>query len=110
MPSGSKPGEHRGGRKAGQPNKPTRDLIERWDELGFDPIDKAIEIIEQQKIKNKDKMRDADIVQACIKLAEFKYPKRKPNDAPKDVEDLYVDKVYTTEWGNRRETSDAKDD
>jgi hypothetical protein len=105
MPSGSKPGEHRGGRKAGKPNKPTRDLIERWDELGFDPIDMAVQLVnDSKKISDKDKLN------ACVKMAEFKYPKRKPNDAPKDVEDLYVDKVYTTEWGNRRETSDAKDD
>ena len=39
MPAGSKPGERRGGRKKGTPNKETRTLQEKLDSLGCDPIE-----------------------------------------------------------------------
>lgn len=77
--------------------------------MGFDPIDMAIELLNsQKKASMKTRMRPHDIVNACIKLAEFKYPKRKPNDAPPPdpTANGDVTKVYTTEWGSRKEASD----
>lgn len=38
MPAGSKPGEHRGGRKPGTPNKPTQLLRERLAAIGCDYV------------------------------------------------------------------------
>jgi hypothetical protein len=39
MPRGSAPGERRGGRKKGTPNKRTAEVTERLAELGCDPIE-----------------------------------------------------------------------
>ena len=39
MPRGSRPGEHRGGRKLGTPNRATADVIAKLEALGCDPIE-----------------------------------------------------------------------
>src|SRR5690349_18425261 len=39
MPRGSKPGERRGGRKKGTPNRSTVAIHEKLDRLGLDPIE-----------------------------------------------------------------------
>lgn len=39
MPRGSKPGERRGGRKKGTPNKPCHDIADKLQRLGCDPIE-----------------------------------------------------------------------
>ena len=39
MPQGSAPGEKRGGRTKGTPNKATADVVARLAELGCDPIE-----------------------------------------------------------------------
>lgn len=39
MPRGSKPGERRGGREAGTPNRITLTIAEKLQELGCDPIE-----------------------------------------------------------------------
>ena len=39
MPAGSAPGERRGGRAKGTPNKATADVVTRLAELGCDPIE-----------------------------------------------------------------------
>jgi hypothetical protein len=39
MPRGSKPGERRGGRKKGTPNKLTQDVMAKLEALGCDPIE-----------------------------------------------------------------------
>jgi len=38
MPAGSKPGEHRGGRKPGTRNKRTQAVADKLEELGCDPV------------------------------------------------------------------------
>ena len=95
-----------GGRSKGVVNKKTQDLLARLDGMGFDPIDKAIEIIRGKGLDAAEK------VNACLRLAEFFYPKKKAvevsNDNAKDVQQ--VDKVYVSEWGSRKEVSDAKEE
>ena len=44
MPRGSKPGEHRGGRRAGTPNKVTIEVITKLNALGCDPIESMARI------------------------------------------------------------------
>lgn len=39
MPRGSRPGERRGGRKKGTPNKPCHDIADKLQRLGCDPIE-----------------------------------------------------------------------
>lgn len=105
MGAGAKPGERRGGRQAGVPNKKTRSLLERMEALNFDPIDFAIQLI-----NGKTGLKSSEKVTACLKLAEFIYPKRKSIEVNDKPEESLVDKVYRTEWGNRREVSDAKEE
>jgi hypothetical protein len=44
MPRGSKPGEYRGGRKKGTPNKITQDVAKTLDELGCNPLELSARI------------------------------------------------------------------
>ena len=74
MPRGSKPGEHRGGRRAGTPNKRTLDVIERLDALGCDPIEGMARIAMDQG--NSPELRG----KMFAELAGYVAPKRKAID------------------------------
>jgi len=74
MPSGSKPGEHRGGRKVGAKNKRTvlaTSVRERLEELGCDPIEILARIADDPK-------NAADVrVRAASELSRYLWPQRK---------------------------------
>jgi hypothetical protein len=50
VPRGSKPGERRGGRQAGTPNKVTQDLVARLEELRCDPLELSAKIANGQEL------------------------------------------------------------
>ena len=73
MPRGSKPGERRGGRQKGTPNKDTKALCDRIAERypGWDPVEAMAEIAQ-------DDTNDVMIRLAALKeIAQYIHPKRK---------------------------------
>lgn len=66
------------GRKKGTPNKKTLKLIEIMDELKYDPARALIELLPELDPKDKAFVH--------VKLMEYKYPKRRPEDADGDPE------------------------
>lgn len=50
MPRGSLPGERRGGRQKGTPNKATQNLVSRLEELGCDPLELSAKIALGQEL------------------------------------------------------------
>lgn len=71
MPSGSKPGERRGGRAPGTPNKRTLHLLDRLTELGCDPLESLVTIA-------LDPATDLALrVRILSDLLPYLYPKRK---------------------------------
>lgn len=48
MPRGSKPGERRGGREVGTPNKATASMQQRLEQLGCDPIALQVLIVQNK--------------------------------------------------------------
>lgn len=104
--SGRKEGTPKtGGRKKGTPNKRTLDLLARFAAIDFDPVDLAVTLL-----RNSKKIPDGQKVAVLIRLAEFVYPKRKPNESPVEAKDQNVDRVYVSEWGSRKEVSDSQDE
>ena len=71
MPSGSQPGENRGGRAPGTPNKRTAELVERLAELECDPVEGLAKIAADP---NTDAVLRARILSD---LMPYLYPKRK---------------------------------
>ncbi|SRR5258708_10899904 len=49
MPRGSQPGEHRGGRQKGTPNKKTREFIERIAASGLVPLEYMLSVMRDEK-------------------------------------------------------------
>ena len=77
MPRGSKPGERRGGRKKGTPNKRTekvkQSIQETIEKIGCDPLEAMFEIAIQAK-------KEGDLslaLNAYKELAQYVAPKRK---------------------------------
>lgn len=73
MPRGSKPGERRGGRKKGVPNKATLDVAERIKALGCDPIEGMVKVANMA-------LEEKDLTVAgrmYTELAQYVAPKRK---------------------------------
>ena len=71
MPQGSQPGERRGGRTAGTPNKRTVELVERLAELACDPVEGLVRIA-------NDPATDAALrARVYADLLPYLYPKRK---------------------------------
>jgi hypothetical protein len=71
MPSGSKPGEHRGGRAKGTPNKATQDVRDKLAALGCDPIEGMAKIA--MDLANPPELRG----KMFAELAGYIAPKRK---------------------------------
>ena len=71
MSSGSQPGERRGGRAPGTPNKRTTELIERLVELECDPVEGLARIAADP---NTDAVLRARVY---ADLLPYLYPKRK---------------------------------
>ena len=71
MPRGSKPGEHRGGRRAGTPNKVTIEVITKLNALGCDPIEGMARIAMDEA--NAPELRG----KMFAELAGYIAPKRK---------------------------------
>ncbi len=71
MSRGSKKGEHRGGRKAGTPNKKTLDLFAQCDAMNINPFDELLKIAADDMIKTDLRL------QALKEVASYLYPKRK---------------------------------
>ena len=78
MPRGSKPGEHRGGRRAGTPNKATLDVITKLQALGCDPIEGMARIAMDES--NAPELRG----KMFAELAGYIAPKRKAIDHSSD--------------------------
>jgi len=70
---GAKPGERRGGRKAGTPNKKTQSVIDRLNELNCDPIEGMAEIASQAMSNGELQLAGA----MYKELAQYVAPKRK---------------------------------
>ena len=73
MPRGSKPGERRGGRQPGTPNKRTSELADRIASKypGWDPVEAMAEIA-------RDEENDVMIRLAALKeVSQYIHPKRK---------------------------------
>jgi hypothetical protein len=73
MTAGSKPGERRGGRKKGTPNKKTASIKDKLDSLGCDPIAGMAKIAKQA-------MDEGDMslaLSAFKEIAQYVVPKRK---------------------------------
>jgi hypothetical protein len=71
MSSGSQPGEHRGGRAPGTPNKRTTELVERLAELDCDPLEGLAAIA-------ADPNTDAALrARVYADLLPYLFPKRK---------------------------------
>jgi uncharacterized membrane-anchored protein len=73
MPRGSKPGERRGGRKKGVPNKATLDVAEKIKALGCDPIEGMVKVAQMA-------LEDRDLSVAgrmYSELAQYVAPKHK---------------------------------
>lgn len=74
MPKGgSKPGERRGGRQKGTPNKKSTDIKRIIEGLGCDPIEGMARIA-----REAEAAKDHPVALAAYKeLAQYMYPKRK---------------------------------
>ena len=70
-PRGAKPGERRGGRKTGTPNKTTAELQARLAELKSDPITYLAKVMNDPKA---DPLRRDRV---ALELIQYMYPKRK---------------------------------
>lgn len=71
MARGSKPGEHRGGRKPGIPNKKTFEIVEKLEALKCDPIQGMAKLALDPK--NTPELRG----KMFSELAQYVFPKRK---------------------------------
>lgn len=60
-----------GGRKIGTPNKRTLEALEIFEHSNFCPLTKVIDRLTTQNIS------DDLFISTCLKLLEFKFPKRK---------------------------------
>ncbi len=89
---GSKPGERRGGRKAGTPNKATADLQAKLDGLGCDPIEGMARIAMNRRTPLAVRAR------LLAELAQYVYPKRRAIDhssSDQSMSPQWIVKEYT---------------
>ena len=85
MPGGgSKPGERRGGRKKGTPNKRTASVQEKLDKIGLDPIEAMAQLVKDELEMGDDK--DKGLIKDLLKeLAQYVAPKRKAVEVAAEV-------------------------
>ena len=74
-------GRKTGGRKAGVPNKKTRAIQERLEELGCDPLEGMAKIAMDESIEVNIRLT------AYKELAQYLYPKRKAIEVVQEQED-----------------------
>lgn len=77
---GSRPGERRGGRTAGTPNRATAEVAEKLAALGFDPIIAMVTIATDPAADLALRARMAS------DLAQFVHPRRKAVDHATEAE------------------------
>ena len=71
MRGGSKPGERRGGRREGTPNRRTLEIIEKLEALGCDPVEGMAKLAADEN--NSAELRG----RMYAELAQYVAPKRK---------------------------------
>lgn len=81
---GSRPGEHRGGRKKGTPNKGTVDIQERLARLKCDPIEGMAKIAANPKITPELRGR------MYAELAQYVAPKLRASEQIVEITHTYV--------------------
>ena len=97
MPRGSLPGERRGGRAPGTPNRATAEVSDRLAALGFDPIAAMVAIATDPAADLTLRGRMAS------ELAAYVYPKRRAIDLTAETESPGITVVI------RRFTEDEPD-
>ena len=80
---GSKPGERRGGRCKGTPNRKTQAVIDRLDALGCDPIEGMAKIDEKVEMSIRAQMYK--------ELAQYVAPKRKAIEVRDEAGQSFID-------------------
>lgn len=81
MPRGSAPGERRGGRQKGTPNKKTQAIQDKLDSIGLDVFESMAQIAVQAKAEGD--MQTA--LTALKELAQYIAPKRKAVEVAAEV-------------------------
>lgn len=81
--------EKHGGRKAGTPNKRSQEALQIFGELEFCPLKKVIERLKKHGIS------DELYTSTCVKLLEFKFPKRKAIEHTFDASELSKEELVT---------------
>jgi hypothetical protein len=80
MPWGSSsPGERRGGRQKGTPNKVTQEIVEKLRALGCDPLEGMARIAMDPESKPELRLK------AYVELAQYVAPKRKALEMTGDL-------------------------
>ena len=85
MTRGAKPGERRGGRTKGTPNKRTAEVQAKLDELGCDPIQGMAQIALDES--NPKELR----AQMYKELAQYIAPKRRATEISGEIGMTYED-------------------
>jgi hypothetical protein len=94
---GSKPGERRGGRSKGTPNKRTIAVAEKLEELGYDPIEGMARITVDEKLKMSIR------AQMHKELAQYVASKRKAIEVRGEAGQSFIDALR--EANSRRDIS-----
>ncbi len=98
MPQGAKPGERRGGRQQGTPNKRTLAVTEKLEALGCDPIEGMARI-------TMDEAAELSISAQMYKgLAQYVASKRKAVEVQADFGPSYVDALKALNSKAKRDT------
>jgi len=97
MPRGSKPGERRGGRKKGTPNKKSQDVQAMLDKMGCNPLEGMAQIA-QEALEEGDRTLAGQMYK---ELAQYVAPKRKAvemtGDAGGPIEVTWAGELAVTE-------------
>lgn len=85
MSRGAKPGERRGGRQKGTPNKATVSVQEKLDKIGLDPIESMARLVKDEMALGLECM-DKTLVKDLLKeLAQYVAPKRKAVEVAAEI-------------------------
>lgn len=94
---GSKPGERRGGRKKGTPNKITLNIIKALEDVELDPITLLKKSVSRLTANQK--------AQVALELAQYVFPKRKAVDAAGDATDE-MNLTVKVKWADETDASE----